>query len=269
MFDSAEVRVMARKPWWGHFRLRVGKMSSWDIGPFRLRVHREAQQWRLGWENSGDPLSDACEVHQARNIESMPDGLKLVRFGAEERDERFEVRPALGDRPFVAKPEEPLRVLPGDSVTLFITTPVTVGVYLHGAKEPDVEFPSVRAPDTWFGRDTTEGELCFASRTWARMTLENFGFWPHRAITSVFIRNRASVPLSLDRIKLPIPNLSLYADEDGTLRTSGLLLKKDDENELAHARLLEGGEAEKRWRLIEPPRVELKHRWLEAFSEIF
>lgn len=269
MFDHAEVRVMARKPWWGHFRLRVGYMSSWEVGAFRLMVGREEHQWRLGWENAGDPLAEVCNVRQSHPIEAMPDEFQQVRFGAEEKDERFEVRPTLGDRPYVAKPEVPLRVLPGDSVTLFITTPVTVGVHLHGVAEPDVEFPSVRVPDTWFGRDTTEGELCYASRTWARMTLENFGFWPHRAITSVFIRNRASVPLALDRIKLPVPNLSLYVDEDGTLRTSGLLLKKDDENDLAHARLLEGGVAEKHWKLVAPPRVELKHRWLEVFSEIF
>ncbi len=254
--------------WWGKYRLAAGRMSSLDVGSFSLRILRENEQWLLAWSNRGDPLAETCTVRNNIPVEPLEEGMQQVRFGAGDRDERIEIRPLTGDRPFVAKPEVPVCILPGEAVTLYITIPVSVGVVLHEAAKPQLEFPALRGRDTWFGRDNTEGQLCYASRTWAHMNRDSFRPWPHRAVTAVIISNRALTPLSLDRIKLPIPNFTLYQDDTGCLRTSGLLLKRNEGQELAHARLLEPTPAE-RWTQLAPPRMVLRNRFLEAFAEVF
>ncbi len=254
--------------WWGKYRLAPGRMTSLEVGSFGLRILREDEQWRLAWRNQGDPLSEVVELRTNVDPEDVEEGMQQMRFGAGSRDERIEIRPLTGDRPFVAKPEVPLCILPGEAVTLYITTPISVGVILHEAKAPQLEFPALRARDTWFGRDNTEGQLCYASKTWAQMSRETFRPWPHRAVTAIIISNRAHTPLSLDRIKLPIPNFTLYQDEWGCLRTSGLLLKRSDDQDLAQARLLEPAPSD-HWTLLAPPRAVLKNRFLEAFAEVF
>lgn len=254
--------------WWGKFRLETGQMSRLEVGSFSLHIYREEHQWRVAWDNTGDALSESCSVERARTPEDAREGMRQARFGAGDRDDRIEIRPLLADRPFVAKPETGLCILPGEAVTLYITTAVNVGLYLHEAARPQLDFPSLRARDTWFGRDTTEGQLCYASRTWAHMNRAQFRPWPHRALTTVIIRNRASTPLDLARISLPVPNFSLYVDGEGYLRTSSLLLKRDDDHELAHARLMEPGASEQ-WTLVTPPREPLRNRWLRAFAGVF
>ncbi len=258
-----------REPWWGNFDFVEGRMRTWDVGPVRLRVFSERHEWRFAWECGGDPLASGLAVSDNLAPEDPTECASQIRFACDPGDRRLEVRPRLGDRPFVTKPEVPLQVPTGGQATLFITTPVWVGLCLQPGAAVSHEFPSYRPPDTWFGRDNVEGELCYASRTWAKLSAENFGYWPHRALTSVVIRNRSSASLVLDRIKLPVPNLTLYVDNEGYLRTSGLMLKKDDEHDLAQARLLERGSAEASWQVVSPPRVELRNRWVDAFSGMF
>lgn len=268
MSDPLEDRPQ-RERWWGTFDFNEGAMRTWELGPVRMRVFSERHEWRLAWECGGDPLANGVAVSGLLPPEDPAECASQVRFACDPGDRRLEIRPRLGDRAFVTKPEVPLQVPSGEQATLYITTPVWIGICLKPGGGIQHDFPSFRPPDTWFGANMIEGELCYASRTWAKLSVENFGYWPHRALTSVVIRNRASEPLLLDRIKLPVPNLTLYVDTHGYLRTSGLMLKKDDEHDLAQARLLERGSAEASWEVVSPPRVELRNRWVDAFSGMF
>jgi hypothetical protein len=98
------------------------------------------------------------------------------------------------------------------------------------------ERPIFRPSDTWFGSSTVVGELAYASRTSARLHLENMPRYPHRAITTVHIHNENDEPLEFEHLRIPAPNLDLYATAEGHLFTQDVTLTRrttDDRAELS------------------------------------
>ncbi|MDX9875661.1 MAG: hypothetical protein RBS88_12165, partial [Spongiibacteraceae bacterium] len=101
-----------------------------------------------------------------------------------------------------------------------------------------LELPTVRLSDTWFGPNTREGELCYASQTRARLQLLDIES-PWRAITPITIINRGDDVLKLDRLNVPVPNLSLYCDGN-QFWTSGLTVGRDGGNAPARVQIDSG-----------------------------
>src|SRR5439155_1571474 len=77
----------------------------------------------------------------------------------------------------------------------------------------------LRLSDTWYGPNTREGELCYSSKTFCRTHLADLPLRPHRVLTPVSIQNNAKDPLLLEQLSLPLPYLSTYVDENGSLWT--------------------------------------------------
>jgi hypothetical protein len=70
-------------------------------------------------------------------------------------------------------------------------------------------------------------------RTHARVDLEEIPQRGYRAITPVLIRNEAEEPLSLLRLNLPVPYLSLYLSTAGVLWTQAITMRHAAGNEMA------------------------------------
>jgi hypothetical protein len=98
---------------------------------------------------------------------------------------------------------------------------------------PLLEIPILRPSDTWFGPTTMEGELCYASRTNARLHLENAPIGPHHAVTQVSIQNRAGTQLLVEHLKLPVPYLTLFEASDGLLWTQGVTMTRSRDTDMA------------------------------------
>jgi hypothetical protein len=95
------------------------------------------------------------------------------------------------------------------------------------------EVPVKRLSDTWFGSSTLHGELAYSLKTHARVHLEEIPQRGYRAITPVLIRNDADELLSLDRLSLPVPYLSLFLAASGDLWTEALTMRHAAGNEMA------------------------------------
>ena len=89
-----------------------------------------------------------------------------------------------------------------------------------------METPLERPPDTWIGPSTREGELCYATRSAARLDRASVPLHPHRALTELRIENGASDTLHLERVSLAVPYLSVYAARDGALWTESVVLER-------------------------------------------
>jgi hypothetical protein len=57
-----------------------------------------------------------------------------------------------------------------------------------------------------------EGDLCYAKNTDAKVDLALLEKRPHRAITAVIIENEQEQTLTIDRMNIPVPYLTLYSD---------------------------------------------------------
>jgi len=215
--------------WWEEQRIETGQGVRWRIGPLSLLVQHMPSEWRLAWQNQGDVETNDVEVGQPEPAEALEMTGKLLRVVAGRTAGRLRVEPRLADRDIVARPETPFRLLPDSEISLYVSTPPWVALIFDGAEEQAVELPVRRLSDTWFGPSTAGGELCYSIRTRARLSLKDVPRECGRVLTKVRIKNQAEQTLSLERLSLPMPSLSLYADVAGCLWTQRVEAESDRE----------------------------------------
>ncbi len=210
---------MELQPWWGPVTVPVDEARRWRVGPLSLEVSRRAWEWRVHWAGGSDPLEESLGVAEPFTPEGDELDGGVQRFASSKLTETLRLDVALADRPVVVKPEAPFVLLPKDEVLLYLSTPVWVQLIAVGPEQVLAEVPSFVMSDTWWGRDTRSGELAYASRTLARLTLDDFQFRPGRAVTPVKLRNRGASTLDLTKLVLPARQLLLYVDEQHRLWT--------------------------------------------------
>ena len=209
--------------WWGRFSLSEGNVGRWRVGALTLWAERRPREWRLTYVSTNDPYDSEVDI-QASTAEAPPlEGVTTVRFAMSRTDDTLSLTPALPDRPVVSRPETPFYVLAGEDVRLYISSPVWATI--KAGDHQLLEVPIYRPSDTWFGPNTCEGELCYASRTNCRSDLEDIPVRPHRAIAAVRIRNRSRNPILIERVNLPVHYLSLFSTADGGLWTQAVTLE--------------------------------------------
>jgi hypothetical protein len=236
----------------------VGSSRFWQIGLFRLWVTRLPRAWKLEYERTADPFQETLVV--AGNPETQPgEEAQTLRVGFRTTDEPVELRPVPPDRPLLVDPATPFFLAPGEETRLFISIPLWIAVLSGKASTKLLDVPLFQPSDTWFGPSTLEGELCYASRTSARLELENLPLLPQRAITAVDIRNQAPTPLSLERVRLPAPNLRLFETDDHLLWTESITVHRDEDGGSARLSLGKTPPSDLvRGRLLTDPREEAK-----------
>lgn len=247
-----EPETDAALPWWGSVSLDLYSGGKWEIGPSTLWVYRSSNDWRILHRPSTDPATADPMAQQSHVTAPLPDdemtsvlesddpNVVTHRYSVRDTDERIALRPALADRPVVARPEHPLSVLPKESVTLYLSTPLWARVELVESERTLHEVPSHRMSDTWFGPSTRTGELCYATRTTGRLRLDKVPVRLHRALTPLQVRNRASETLTLERVQLPAPYLALYESANNGLWTDAVTMIRREGETGADIRIAEG-----------------------------
>ena len=223
--------TLTQRTWWGTFDLAEGATGYWRTGPLKLWVQNLAHEWRVYQHQEKDPLDHSLEVTVPSD--AVPDDkASVTRFSFSTAGDSLSITPVLADRAVVVKPEDPFYVPSGGEATLYVSTPVWLRLELSGAGKL-LDIPSWRPTDTWFGPSTLVGELCYGSRTAGRLSLEELEYRPHRAITPVQVRNRASNPLLLDKVKLPVQYLGVYTSQSNFLWTQTVTLVREEDGDLA------------------------------------
>ena len=252
--------------WWREYELGGGETRWWTLGSLLLGVERKPREWRIGYEHFPDsgailPVSD-------RSVDEMK---SATRFIFSKPGDAIRLVPALADRPVVTRPVSPLYLPAGEDALMFVSSQAWVRVEAVSIDKVLLDIPSVRPSDTWFGPSMQTGELCYASRTHARLSLEDLPQQPFRAVTPLEIVNEAESDLMLERISLPVPNLTLYATGAGALWTQKVSLRCG--RDLRHASVRIG---ERPRDLVDdlvemagPRKVHEERVLVRAFSSIF
>lgn len=197
-------------------------MWTTHVGPFELWVRRGDGEFDLHHRQGQDPLAD---LFGPASTPEPPEDATLLRFVTRART--LTLRPALGDRSVVVRPEHPLSILPGEHADLVVTSPLWVQLAVDGVLILDV--PTYRPSDTWFGPSPREGQIAYASRTRARLRAHAQPIVRGRAGTHLRVSNGGDAPLPLTRVNLPVPRLPLWVDEQGLAWTAAVHLTSQGE----------------------------------------
>lgn len=216
--------ALTNHPTWGTYSL-ADKPGAWQIGPLSLWIERTSAEWIVTHQSGDDPL-DMRASYESGWSEEPPESATRIRCAAGSSNAMVHVCAALADRAVVVKPEQPFILLADDETTFYIGSQLWVSVHVGEPARKLIEMPSFRPSDTWFGPSTREGELCYASRTRARMHLSELDIYPARALTPVRLINHGSDPLTFERLKVPIAYLGLYVDDEGRHWTQGLTVER-------------------------------------------
>src|SRR5690606_13684881 len=117
-----------------------------------------------------------------------------------------------------------------EEVTIFVSTPLWLNLTVGPEFTRLLSMPILRLSDSWFGVDPTEGELCYAARSKAKLRFEDLSLIQYRAVTKIILCNSSSQQMFLERIKVPVHNLSLYRSKEDGLLTETITIVKDDDH---------------------------------------
>ena len=212
--------------WYGDYDLPVGTTGYWQVGPMRFWLGRLQKEWRFSRIDGDDPLDPS----EARDLDGgVPEPEEAfesaVRLGTDHTSGRLRLTPMTADRPVVVRPVTPFLLPPEEELTLYVSTMVWLQVLVGDPLREFLQVPLLRPSDTWFGASTGVGEMCYSLQTSARLYLDRLPIRPHRAISALRVRNRAASNLEIERIVLPLPHMSLFAGQDGTLWTETVTLE--------------------------------------------
>jgi len=257
--------------WWRTLDVAVGDTQHCRIGPLGLWIQRSRGEWRIAQSRLTDPLHPTVEMARPSAPDRVPADARVDRFAVPGDSPRLRVAPRLADRSVVSRPDQPFHVPAGEEAVLFVGSPLWVALSTEEPAHTLLDTPAFRPSDTWFGPTHHDGELCYASTTYCHLRSEDVPFRPHRCVTAVTIRHRTDHNLALDRVRLPVDALALYADADGRMWTQDVTFTREEVGE--HAELTIGKHAPAHAREPErladarvPPQENLVMR---AFSALF
>lgn len=255
-------------PWWGTVEVPLDSCACWQIGPLTLWIARHAEYWTTVRNRAEDPFQARAAVTiPSRCPEERVD--EVARFGAAGESGQLTVKPVHADRPVVITPESPFTLPPKRRIHLYVSLPLWYQVQDGSPGAVILDEAIVQPSDTWHGPNTRIGQLCYASRTRAGVVLMDR--LPHRVIAPLEVRNDSGTELKVERVKVPTPHLSVFADEHGELWTESIVFQKEDSEAQADIRIEpDSRPAGRTMELLSGPRMraEKKFAW-HAFGEIF
>jgi len=216
---NVSLEALKEIPWWGAFDLVVDTIGHWRLAGLMVWIEAKPGEWRIHRVAGTDPMDEHASYEI---VDSFPLYVDATHVAVGKRSHAIRVLPILGDRDVVARPETTTIVIRGDSIDFFVSTPISASI-----ETPDqfqlMEVPSYRPSDTWFG-DKLDGELCYASKLKAYTHLSRVKFRAARAVTKITVRNLQKTNITLERLRIPAPNLSLYLDESNNFWTEDVVL---------------------------------------------
>lgn len=229
--------------WWGRHSLALDRTDFWQIGPLKLWLNASSTKLATSWANGDDFLDGHVRnvpgaQQQLEHGIVAPDKVETV-ISAYSQSQRNDVvfAPMLPDRPVVLRIADPIRILPGEEVTLYMVVPLFIRLELSNSAKLIYEIPTYRLSDTWFGPLSTLGGLCYASASPAYLDLREVPLRAHCAITAITIKNSGLDALKLDRLNIPFPRLSLFYSQRSGFWTDRMTLERNADNEMANVKL--------------------------------
>jgi hypothetical protein len=258
------------RTWWSEQELSPGEGFAWQLGHLDVAVYRLEGEWQVAWRRD-EEAEENRDRGGFESISALPESLdNLERYAAHDAQRGLRCLPVPADRSVVARPRMPLFVPSGEEMLIFVSSPVWLQIAVGKPWGVLRELPVRRLSDTWLGPSTREGELAYALRTQARVHREEIPFLPHRIVTPVLIRNKGTDTLSVERLSLPVPYLSVYVTSSEQLWTEKVTMNRGDDQQMAALEVGKGPPATAHGarRLNSARRTAEEHLLVRAFSSL-
>lgn len=237
--------------------------SPWDELSSGNASHTQLERLALTVRHTSEECWLDYHYDSAQSGVPMASATESLRFLLSDTKHGVHIEPQLADRTVVVRPMVPTELLPKQHAVLFISTVLWARVAF--GEQTLAELPSVRLSDTWVGANTRYGELCYASQTRALLSLDNVPYSVFRAITPISIDNQGEENVRLERINVPVPNLTLYCDGE-RFWTSALRVRL--EKNLSTASIQIEASPRKDTFLVAPPRRPIRDGVLDRAVDL-
>ena len=255
--------------WWGDYEIGFDQTLRWQIGPKIIWISHGHKEWKVASTEGQDPVDSSLVVAELV-VEPDEDEIDVKRFAVQNKSRKLQLMPALPDRPLIVNASTPFFIPPMQEATLFVSVPLWIRIYVDGVSTELIDSAIVRPSDTWFGADTMTGNLCYASQTSARLQLDNLPLRPHRAISAARITNNASSMLTIEKLKIPVQNLSIFSTDKGQLWTESLTIVREEETDNANISLDKDPTQYVASKIVTPPRTKISKGFLlDVFGGLF
>ncbi len=231
--------------WWGTFSVEEEQSRFFKIGNMVLCLDRYNHEWHITTYREGEQ--------------------PLKTFAAQASNEII-LKPTLPNRSLLSRLDRAFYVPTGETLLLYTSTPVWIRI--EAGNPPIIldEVTTETLPDTWSGKNTLEGELCYANKTLCSPRLEDLPRDITHVITPVSIENRSKETLLLQELKVPLPYLCVYSDLQNHLWTEPLNLYQEDLSHIEISVIKGPPQSLKVPQLISPARIGLKSGLKDLFS---
>jgi hypothetical protein len=204
-------------PWWGDYSIDDGSTSHWQLGSRSLHIQRNEDELTVfsTLDETAPQVTRYTANAEAHATEPIARcvGVALP----------VTLTPVLLDRTVVARPVSPVSIAPGQTAVFYLSSPVLIELQTKARQLLRLESAPVRK--TWIGASPRDGEVGYALRSSARTLRSRIVDHPTRAISRVDVQNAGDEVLKLERVHLPMRQLSLYASKTHELWTAAMSLR--------------------------------------------
>jgi len=147
-------------------------------------------------------------------IQNLPDHLEIKeKIYLSDLSVQPVITLQLADKPYEVNPAADVKIAPQSRLILYVSTPLWLQVKAEHEGPHLVEYPTVVPRLSWVGKNTTEGSLCYSTKSSAPSVFSEVKQYKHRALTALELINDGDQLLTIDRLSLPLNILSLYHSE--------------------------------------------------------
>jgi hypothetical protein len=196
---------------WEPHTIKPNETLDVCLGSLHLWIHRGEMEWYIAHETESEN-GERCSV-SISDAPFTPDR-DWTRWILDGQIERIQFKPQLPDRPLIVRPEMPMCLMPKQTVRFFVGIPIWLAITFGGGSGQMIEVPTMALSKSWFGQ-FTEGELCYAMKTTAKMHQDDLFTGAHRAVFPLEVRNASPEKLNFERLCLRPQYLNIF---QGTTR---------------------------------------------------
>lgn len=245
--DFTEIEDEELIAWWGNFLVNEEQSRYIKIAQIVVCIDHFNQEWRIACQSDQNPL-------------------QTPSWALRNQSDEISIKPTLPDRALLSPLERALFVPAQGELLLYVRTPVWIVLSIGTPPLTISEIASQTLSDTWDGKNTLEGELCYAGQPQPLIRLEDLPRDTEFVISPVLIVNRDREAIMIQQLKLPLPQLSVYQDSQNQLWTEQILMTFEDG--IHSTTILRNASEVKELTLLTPARHEIKQRFKGLFASL-